>query len=195
MARLPYVDPERATEHVREVLERMPPLNVFRMMANAETAFRPWMRWGGVLLNDLALDPVLRELAILHVARLTPHADYEWVQHVPIARSVGATEEQIAAIERGDVDAELFTDEQRAVLRFTTEVVRDARASDETFAAVSDTLTPREIVELLMVIGQYMMLARVMATSDMEIDEPADPRRARRRPSPPRDGPRPSDPD
>src|SRR5438067_5508855 len=102
----------------------MPPLNVFRMMANAETAFRPWMRWGGVLLNDLALDPVLRELAILHVAHLTPYAEYEWVQHVPIARSVGATHEQVAAIESGDVDGEAFTAAQRAVLRFATEVVR-----------------------------------------------------------------------
>src|SRR5947207_11422144 len=119
MARLPYVDPEDAPPKVREVLQAVPPLNVFRTMAHAETAFRPWMRWGGVLLNDLALDPVLRELAILHVARLTPHADYEWVQHVPIARSVGATEEQVAALERGDVDAEIFTVEQRAVLRFT----------------------------------------------------------------------------
>jgi 4-carboxymuconolactone decarboxylase len=195
VARLPYVDPERAPEQVRDVLGRLPPLNVFRMMANAETAFRPWMRWGGVLLNDLALDPVLRELAILQVARVTPDAEYEWVQHVPIARSVGVTDKQVAAVERGDVDAELFTDEQRAVLRFTTEVVRDVRASDEAFAAVSKTLSPREIVELLMVIGQYMMLARVMATTEMELDEPADPRRARPRPSPPGDGPRPAAPD
>jgi 4-carboxymuconolactone decarboxylase len=62
---------------------------------------------------------------------------------------------------------------QRSVLRFTEEVVRDARASDATFAAVAETLSPREIVELLMVIGQYMMLARVMATVDLELDEPA----------------------
>ena len=191
MARLPYVDPERAPDHVREVLERMPPLNVFRMMANAETAFRPWMRWGGVLLNDLALDPVLRELAILRVARLTPHAEYEWVQHVPIARSVGATQEEIDAIERDDVDAGCFTDVQGAILRFTTEVVQDVRASDETFVAVSQTLSPREIFELLMVIGQYMMLARVMATTELDLDEPADPRQARRRPSPSDGGPRP----
>jgi hypothetical protein len=34
---------------------------------------------------------------------------------------------------------------------------------------------PREIIELLMVIGQYMMVARVMATTDMELDEPAGP--------------------
>jgi alkylhydroperoxidase family enzyme len=177
MARLPYVDPEDAPERVREVLEAMPPLNVFRMMANAETAFRPWMRWGGVLLNDLALDPLLRELAILRVARLTPHAEYEWVQHVPIARSVGASDEQIEALERDDVEAECFGAEQRAVLRFTSEVLREARPSDEVFAQVSEALSPREIVELLMVIGQYMMLARVMATTEMELDEPVDPRR------------------
>jgi 4-carboxymuconolactone decarboxylase len=177
VARIPYVDPEEAPERVREVLEAMPPLNVFRMMANAETAFRPWMRWGGVLLNDLALDPLLRELAILRVARLTPHADYEWIQHVPIARSVGAAEEQVTALDRGEIDVGCFTTDQRAVLRFTTEVVRDARASDESFSAVAALLSPREIVELIMVIGQYMMLARVMATTDMELDEPADPRR------------------
>jgi len=183
VARLPYVDPERAPERVREVLEAMPPLNVFRMMANAETAFRPWMRWGGVLLNDLALDPLLRELAILRVARLTPHADYEWVQHVPIAGSVGATDQQVTAIDQGEIEADCFTPDQRLVLLFTTEVVRDARASEETFSAISERLTAREIVELLMVIGQYMMLGRVMATTDMELDEPADPRI--RRPSNP----------
>jgi alkylhydroperoxidase family enzyme len=54
-------------------------------------------------------------------------------------------------------------------------VVRDARASDETFAALAELVSPREVVELLLVIGQYMMLARVMATTDMELDEPAAP--------------------
>src|SRR5438105_8483616 len=144
MARLPGVDPRDAPRQVREVLERMPPLNVFRTMAHAETAFRPWMRWGGVLLNDLALDPLLRELAILRVARMSPGAEYEWVQHVPIAHSVGATQEQIEAIERDDVEASCFTDEQREVLRFTAEVVRDVGASEETYRAVASRRSPRE---------------------------------------------------
>src|SRR4051812_11102932 len=156
MTRLPYADPERLPEAAREALEAMPALGVFRMMANAETAFRPWLRWGGVLLSDLELDPVLRELAILRVARLTPHADYEWVQHAPIARSVGASEEQVAALERDDIDAGCFSDAQRTMLRFTTEVVRDARASDSTFEAIRELLSARELIELVMVIGQYM---------------------------------------
>jgi 4-carboxymuconolactone decarboxylase len=175
LARLPYVDPAAASPEVRDALERAPALNIFRMMANAETAFRPWLRWGATLLSDLELDPLLRELAILRVARLTPHAEYEWVQHVGIARAVGAADEQIAALEQDDIGAACFSDVERLVLRFTTEVVRDARASDEALSDLSDALSPRAVVELLMVIGQYMMVARVMATTDMELDEPVDP--------------------
>jgi alkylhydroperoxidase family enzyme len=175
MVRIPYVDPDTASEPVRDALERLPALNIFRVLANAETAFRPFLRFGDTLLSDLELDGLLRELAILRVARLTPHAEYEWVQHVPIARAVGAGDEQIAALKRDDVDADCFDAAQRAVLWFTTEVVRDARASDESFEAVSALLGPRQIVELLLVIGQYMMLARVMATLELELDEPAAP--------------------
>jgi 4-carboxymuconolactone decarboxylase len=173
MARLPYVDPSEASEPVRTALEGMPPLNIFRMIANAETALRPFLRFGNALLAHLELNPLLRELAILQVSRLTPHAEYEWVQHVPIALAVGVTQEQVDALEHGDPQAASFTELQYAVLRFTREVVRDARASDEAFDAVRAALSPREIVELLMVIGQYMMLARVMATVDMELDDPA----------------------
>ena len=158
---------------MRDALGRVPPLNIFRMMANADSAFRPWLRWGAALLDRLELDPLLRELAILRVARLTPHAEYEWVQHVPIAQAVGASDEQVAALERDEPEAECFSEAQRHVLRFTTEVVRDARASEEALDALKLTLSPREIVELLMVIGNYMMVARVMATTDMELDEPA----------------------
>jgi 4-carboxymuconolactone decarboxylase len=175
VARLPYVDPANAPEPVRDALGRVPPLNIFRMMANAETAFRPWLRWGATLLGDLQLDPLLRELSILRVARLTPHAEYEWVQHVPIAQAVGATEDQVASLERDDAKAPCFSEAERAVLRFTTEVVEGARASDEAMNELASILSPREIVELLMVIGQYMMVARVMATTHMELDEPAGP--------------------
>jgi alkylhydroperoxidase family enzyme len=175
------VDPATASPEVRDALERAPSLNIFRMMANADTAFVPWLRWGATLLSELELDPLLRELAILRVARLTPHAEYEWVQHVGITKAVGGTVEQVAAIEGGDIDGPCFSDLERLVLRFTSEVVRDARASDEVLAALKKTLAAREIVELLMVIGQYMMAARVMATTGMELDEPVDPAELARR--------------
>jgi alkylhydroperoxidase family enzyme len=162
----------------------VPPLNVFRMVANAETAFRPWLAFGGALLSSLELDARVRELAILRVARLSG-AEYEWIQHVPIALAAGATEDDIAAVDRDSVDDPSLGDAARAALRFTTEVVNDVRASDEALAAVTEAgLSPREVVELLLVIGQYMMVARVAETAGIELDEPLDvtesSRRARR---------------
>src|SRR3954447_18206232 len=103
------------------------------MLANADSAFAHWLRWGASLLGELELNPLLRELAILRVARLTPHAEYEWVQHVPIGKAVGATDEHVTALESDEPEAECFTADQRTVLRFTTEVLRDARPSDESF--------------------------------------------------------------
>ncbi|MEU5785946.1 carboxymuconolactone decarboxylase family protein [Micromonospora lupini] len=171
MSRLPYVNPADAPAPVREALQAAAPLNFFRVMAHAETAFPDWMRWGGTLLKDLALDPLLREIAILRVAGLSD-VGYEWVQHEPIARSVGATDEMVRALGRDEIEAGCFSPDQRAVLRFTTEVVRDVRPSDDTVTALTGLLSPREVVELLMVIGQYMMIARVAAATDLEVDKP-----------------------
>ena len=96
MARIPYVEPETAPERTREVLDRLPAkLNIFKMMAHAETNFRPLMRLGQSILTAQQLPAKLRELAILRVARLSK-AEYEWVQHVPIAKMTGASDEQVA---------------------------------------------------------------------------------------------------
>jgi alkylhydroperoxidase family enzyme len=172
VSRLPYIRAEDAPPEVADALRRAPQLNVFALMANAPTAFRPWLRWGGALLGDLALDPVLRELAILRVAALSPGAEYEWVQHEAIARAVGVTDAQIEAVrplQHGPLEGDALL-----VVRFTDEVVRDVAPTDATYAALAARVSPREIVELLQVIGQYMMLARIMATAQIDPDGPGD---------------------
>jgi alkylhydroperoxidase family enzyme len=171
MARIPYVDPDSAPDPVREALAALPPLNIFKMLANAETAFRPFLRFGGAVLGSLELDPQLRELAILQVAKQT-EARYEWIQHAEIGRRCGLTDEQIAAVESGSAAESRALDEaQRAVLAFTEAVVGGPRLDDDEFAAVSRHLSGREIVELLLTIGDYWMLARVMTVLELELDE------------------------
>ena len=71
MARLPYVSPESAPEKVREVLKDLPPLNIFRMVANSETVFRPFLGLGSALLASKTFDHCLRELVILLVGKLS----------------------------------------------------------------------------------------------------------------------------
>jgi len=172
IARIPYLDPASAPAPVADALAALPgPLNVFAMVANAQSAFRPWLRLGAALLTELQLDPVLRELAILEVARLS-RCEYEHVQHRVIALGVGASEEQVGAVEAGE--GERLDHRARAVVLFTREVVGDVRAGEETLQGVQAFLSPREVVELLLVVGHYMAIARLAETTGIELDDPAD---------------------
>src|SRR5271165_3161466 len=97
MALIPYADPRTHPKEVRELLDVLPDLHVFRMIAQAPTLFGPWLSLGGAILATLELDPVLRELAILQVA-CTVGCEYERLQHAAIAASVGATSEQVTLL-------------------------------------------------------------------------------------------------
>ncbi len=168
MARLPYVKLETAPERIRETLSGLAaPLNIFFMMAHAESNLRSLLRLGGTILAKQQLSGKLRELAILRVAKLSP-APYEWAQHVPIGKAAGLSPAQIAALEAGNADADCFDDRERLVLRFTDEVVRNVRASDATFAQMTRQFPPREIVELTLAIGYYMMIARLLETTGVD---------------------------
>jgi alkylhydroperoxidase family enzyme len=80
------------------------------------------------------------------------------------------TREQIAALESNDSSP--FDADERLILAFTDQVVRDATPDEETLAAFLDRFSPAELIHLLLVIGQYMMIGRVMATTGLE-PEPA----------------------
>jgi len=168
MSRVPFPDPPAA--HVAKVLSRLPDLAIFRMIGHADSAFIPWLRFGAVLLEPGGFDPRLREIAILRVARLTPGADYEWTQHAAIARQTGVSDDLLAALESEDDSP--FDADARLVLALTEQVVRDAAPDDETLAAFLDRFSPAELIHLVLVIGQYMMVGRVMATTGL-LPEPA----------------------
>ena len=122
------------------------------------------------MLDPDEFDPLLREFAITRVAAMTPGADYEWVQHAQITLDVGGTQEQLEAIRRGEEDAAVLGEAGQLVVRFTGQVVRDATPDEDTFAAMNARFTSRQIIHLLLVIGQYMMLGRIMATTQIDLD-------------------------
>lgn len=172
MARIAYPDLDKASPEVRDMLGRLPaPANIFNMMAHAETCLKPVMKLGGTMLGKLKLDPKLRELCLLHAVRLEG-GGYEWEQHVPIALDLGCTEAQIAALKGGEDAAASFDARERAALRFTREVVVDVGASPATLAEVRKHLSERETVELILMSGFYITLARLTETLGVENDPP-----------------------
>lgn len=170
MPRISYRDPGDAPEPIREVIAETP-LALLRIVAHADTAFEPWLRYSNALLRRLELDPLLRELAILQVAHLSD-SEYEWTQHVPIAESFGASPQAIAAIEAGRDEDESLTEEHSEILSFTRGVVVDGAAGEEAVEAMRSRLGERRLVELLLVIGNYLGLARLIATVGLEPHEP-----------------------
>ena len=172
MARIPYPDLDKASPEVREMLGRLPsPANIFNMMAHAETCLKPVMKLGGTLLGKLQLDARLRELCLLHAVKLEG-GEYEWLQHVPIALDLGATREQIDALDRGEDAASCFDAREKAALRLTREAVVDVRASEAAVGEARKHLSDREIVELILMAGFYIMLARLTETLGVENDPP-----------------------
>jgi len=173
VARLPLIDPETTSGDIRASFDRMPvKLNIFRMMAHAEANMIPAMRLGNSILHKQKLSAVNRELLILQAAQLEGGA-YEWRQHVPIALGVGCTQAQVDAVERADYDAAALSEAERALLKFGREVVENVRVPEAIFAAMREHFSDQEIVESIVALGFYMMMARVTEATETDLDPAA----------------------
>jgi 4-carboxymuconolactone decarboxylase len=169
MARIPYPDPASFTPRTREVMEQLPPLNIFRLLGAGGDLASGFVALGNQLLFHAKLDPVLREIAIVRVGVLSGAA-YEVQQHEEISRRLGMSDALIAAIHEGP-DAAAFDEMQRLVMAFTDDVVHNVRASDATWAPLSARLSVQEMQELTVTIGYYMMVSRFLETFDVDLEE------------------------
>src|SRR5215472_1062295 len=97
MARLSYPYPAYVAEIMQPFPERLQHTNIGRMLSYAPTTLAPYYTFSATLLDQLSLDPALRELTILRVAQRT-EAQYAWAQHVALARLVGVSDAQVAAL-------------------------------------------------------------------------------------------------
>ncbi len=172
MARLAYPDPARLSSTTQQLVASMPH-HLVRMLAHAQGNLEPLLNLVGTILLEQQLPAPLRELATLQVAKQA-QARYEWVQHVSIAKSVGVTDEQIALVEQGRDDASAFDARQRCVLHVAQEVVASPTLSEETFIALQASFSSREIVELLLTIGVYLMMGRIMTALEIDLEPPAE---------------------
>jgi alkylhydroperoxidase family enzyme len=153
------------------VLERLPEpsINLFTMLANAPALIGPTLRLGEAILTKSDLDVVLRELAILHTARITG-TEYEWVQHEAIARLVGIEEEKIRAVERGEIGGQPFEPRESLALSIVGELVDGGTPSAELVKRGESELGRARLLELLIVAGYYAMLGGVMRAVRLDVD-------------------------
>lgn len=173
MARVSLMSKEQASPEVQEVFQRLEArgatvVNIYRTLAHSRAAMLHFMRLGNSLLERCHLDHRLRELAILRVARLTG-SQYEWVQHVTLAREAGVTPEQMEAMEKWR-SSPAFDARDRAVLAYTDELALRVQVQDATFQEVARYLDEASIVELTLSVGFWGMVARLLEGLQVDLD-------------------------
>lgn len=174
MARIPYFDPDQAPERVLQALAGKRKINIFRMIANSENCAPEVLALGQTLSRGSSLEPTHREIVILRVAHLTG-AEYLRHEHTAVAQRVGFTAEKISAV--GTYTAqeagEAFDPFERVLLEFTDAVATTTTAPDELFDAVRVEYDDSHLVELVLLIGFYMMIGRVMNTFALDLQTEA----------------------
>lgn len=167
MARLPYLTPEDLPPDAGIPLMKA---NITRAVANSPGVARLVAGMGKYLRHDSPLDPRLRELAILQVG-YTTRSTYEWAHHVEIGVRFGLTGEDIRAIGLdSEGQASHLEPLARAVLAAAREMTIDMTLSQATFATLREGLVLPALVDLLVAIGEYNGLVRVMAAIEIDLE-------------------------
>lgn len=165
MARVPY---REKSDMAAEDQDLFPPnINLRRALSNNPAAARAMGVQAMYLRHHSKLDARLRELAILVVAS-TAGNPYEWVHHVDHGRKAGITDPEIRAISSGIVS--IFTPLERAIIAAAREMTVASTVADETFAVLREGLDNAEIVDLIMSIGFYCGVLRILGALQIDMD-------------------------
>ena len=143
-------------------------LNVSRMALHASDGLWSAQAALGRATIDADLDHRLREMVILRVAYLQ-HSDYEIFHHKAIAANLGVTEAQQAAILSDDLSP--LAEPERALMQFASEVILNVSPSDDALAAMREHYSDRILFDVVVVIGSYMLTARLAAVGGVAIEE------------------------
>lgn len=173
MARIPYFDLAKAPPELANLIKDRLPLNIYRMVAHGGNTAVGFLALGSAILTKSDIDPTLRELVILRVGALCG-SSYEVFQHRRVASKAGVTAEKIEAVladPKRPVDAALFSELELAVLRFTDSVVHDVKAPEHLFNDVASRLPHQQLVEVMMTIGFYMLVSRLLENLEVDIEE------------------------
>jgi 4-carboxymuconolactone decarboxylase len=167
--KIPLPDDADLDAESLEILAKLPPLNVFRMMANAPASFRSLIEFAFSLLVTSEFDARKREIAILRVAHVT-HASYEWFQHVIVAKRVGVTDQEIEKI---GVDGPVvgLDEEGNLLCRVADEISNEVRLGDDALQQILDRYGTRQATELILCVSYFNLLSRFLESTRVELEE------------------------
>jgi alkylhydroperoxidase family enzyme len=152
---------------------RPEPFNIYRTLAHHPAMVRQWLEFADALRFEATLSGRDRELVILRTG-VNCRCEYEWGQHVPYARASGVTDEELLALHR-PVASHPWADNERALLSATDELHASSDLSDETFGELAATYSKDELIEVIMLVGQYHLVSYALNAFRVDLDEGLEP--------------------
>lgn len=139
-----------------------------RLMLKHPPIFRCQMEMGTALFQGL-IPARERELAVLRIAWLC-RAPYEWGQHVDIAKRYGLAADEIERVIHGS-GAHGWTEHEASLLRGVEELLGDHALSDSTYVTLARSYSEAQMIEYLMMVGQYVATAFIQNSLRVRLSE------------------------
>jgi len=175
MPRIPYLpqeidEPRELVDDIRS-RRRGELLHLDRMLLHSPAFASGWNSLLRQVRGKLSLSPRLQEMAICAIAVLNG-ADYEFHHHAPEFLKAGGSIAELEALRKftGDEnELEIFSSDERAILKLVVEMTLKVEVKDSTFAAVKKALPDlQQLNELIGVIATYNMVSRYLVALQIE---------------------------
>jgi len=166
MQRVPLTGFEPALRKRLEELWGTPP-NLYKALANHPRLVAAWSEFSKTLRHDTRTPRALRELVILRGAQLM-RSEYEWAQHLPMARKAGVREAQIQGLSSWRTSSH-FDEREKAALALG-EAVTQGRVGDDVYALAMKHFDHHDYVELAIVAAFYSMVGRMLDAMGVQLE-------------------------
>jgi 4-carboxymuconolactone decarboxylase len=143
------------------------PPNLYKALGNHPELVAAWAEFSKTLRHDTRTPRALRELVILRGAQVV-RSEYEWAQHLAMARKAGVSEAKIKNLASWRTSSE-FSEQERAALALA-EAVTEGRVSDEVYARAKKHFDDHDYVELALLAAFYAMVGRMIDAMGVELE-------------------------
>ena len=143
-------------------------LNLFRVLMHHPDLTRRWTVFAGHVLQKQTLPPRDRELLILRIGWLN-QAEYEWAQHVEIAKRSGISEAEIEHVKQGPAAG--WGTEEAALLQAADDLFENSVVSDATWTALAARYSTQQLMDIVFTVGQYNLVSWALNSFGVPLDD------------------------
>ena len=166
-AALAALRPPGSNSRPAEPRRERPSSNILGVFSWHPALAKAWFSFNNHLFHS-TLSARDRELATVRIAWLR-RGEYEWAQHVRMARKAGLSDEEVDAINAGP-DSPVWGPRDAALLRAVDEFANDHVVSDGTWKRLAEDFDRQQLMDLVFTIGAYDMLAVAMNSLGLQLD-------------------------